>query len=166
MMRRQTNAHDLLDSQSLFVTNACLSLMLVSCPFSPTSCHPSQMIMESFSGLSHKFDYSIVGHDGSSPLIPLVDWGKPPKTQPDRMAVIEAMMWNASFCERSERESQRWREGGRVMEPRTIGATNGNMCGRQLLTLSLYTLFVCVQWRSHPLCRPARDQRCREARCG
>lgn len=55
--------------------------------------------MESFSGLSHKFDYSIVGHDGSSPLIPLVEFGQPPRTQADRLAIIEMMIFNASFCE-------------------------------------------------------------------
>lgn len=57
------------------------------------------MIMESFVGLGHKFDYSIVGHDGSSPLIPLVEFGRPPRTQAERLAIIEMMLWNASFCE-------------------------------------------------------------------
>ena len=32
----------------------------------------------------HKYDYSIVGHDGESPVIPFVEWGKPPKTKKDR----------------------------------------------------------------------------------
>ena len=57
------------------------------------------MIMESFSGLSHKFDYSLVGQDGGSPLIPLISFGSPPTTQKARMEIVEQMIWNASFCE-------------------------------------------------------------------
>jgi len=56
------------------------------------------MIMESFHGFEHKYDYSIVGQDGESAAIPFVDWGKPPKTKKDRLKIIEMMYWNASFC--------------------------------------------------------------------
>lgn len=58
----------------------------------------SVMIMESFAGFGHKYDYSIVGHDGESPLIPFVEFGKPPRDQKERLGVIEMMFWNASFC--------------------------------------------------------------------
>jgi len=56
------------------------------------------MIMESFHGFSHKYDYSIVGHDGGSPLIPFVEFGKPPITREQRLNVIKMMYWNAMFC--------------------------------------------------------------------
>jgi len=56
------------------------------------------MIMESFYGFEHKYDYSIIGHDGESPVIPFVEWGKPPKTKKDRLSVIEMMYWNALYC--------------------------------------------------------------------
>ena len=42
---------------------------------------------------------AVVGQDGSSPLIPLVEFGSPPRTQQDRLQIIEMMLWNASFCE-------------------------------------------------------------------
>ena len=56
------------------------------------------MIMESFHNFTHKYDYSIVGHDGETPLIPLVEFGKPPKTLKERLDVIQLMYWNAMFC--------------------------------------------------------------------
>lgn len=49
------------------------------------------MIMESLSGFSHKFDYSIVGHDGDSPQIPFVHFGKPPTTEQAKRSVLEMM---------------------------------------------------------------------------
>lgn len=45
-----------------------------------------------------RYDYSIVGHDGESPLIPFVNFGKPPTKQQERLEVIEKMFWNAMFC--------------------------------------------------------------------
>jgi hypothetical protein len=54
------------------------------------------MIMESFEGFAHKYDYSIVGHDGESPLIPFVQWGNPPRTQQQRLDVIEMVRF--TFC--------------------------------------------------------------------
>jgi hypothetical protein len=56
------------------------------------------MVMESLQGFAHKYDYSIVGHDGESPLIPFVDWGRPPSSAAERLQVIELMYWNAMFC--------------------------------------------------------------------
>ena len=38
------------------------------------------------------------GHDGESPVIPFVEFGKPPITQKERLAVLEMMYWNAMFC--------------------------------------------------------------------
>jgi von Willebrand factor A domain-containing protein 8 len=56
------------------------------------------MIMESFADMQHKFDYSIVGHDGESPLIPFVEWGAPPKEAAARLQVVEMMFYNALYC--------------------------------------------------------------------
>lgn len=56
------------------------------------------MIMESFVGFEHKYDYSIIGQDGESPLIPFVNFGNPPKTAEGRLKVIDMMYWNAMFC--------------------------------------------------------------------
>lgn len=57
------------------------------------------LIMEAFSKLQYKFDYSIVGHDGGSAVIPFVEFGKPPSNQQERMNVIEQMYVNSSFCQ-------------------------------------------------------------------
>ena len=35
------------------------------------------MFMEALQGFSHKFDYSVVGHSGTGPDIPIIDFGKP-----------------------------------------------------------------------------------------
>jgi von Willebrand factor A domain-containing protein 8 len=60
----------------------------------------TNLVMESFSGLEgHEFDYSIVGHSGDSPCIPLVDFGKPPATEKDRMKVLQTMVAHSQFCQ-------------------------------------------------------------------
>ncbi len=56
------------------------------------------MLMEALQGFGHKYDYSIVGHDGDSCWIPLVAFSKPPLTVEDKVAVIEKLYWNASNC--------------------------------------------------------------------
>ena len=57
------------------------------------------MIMEAFHQFEHKFDYSIVGHDGESAVIPFVEFGASPTSPADRWNVIEGMMWNATTCQ-------------------------------------------------------------------
>jgi von Willebrand factor A domain-containing protein 8 len=61
----------------------------------------TNLVMESFAGLDgqHEFDYSIVGHSGDSPCIPLVDFGKPPVTEKDRMKVLQTMVAHSQFCQ-------------------------------------------------------------------
>ena len=49
------------------------------------------MIMEALQGFEHKFDYSIVGHSGSSASFPLVQFGSPPKSKDERSQVIQNM---------------------------------------------------------------------------
>lgn len=56
------------------------------------------MLIEALHGFSHKYDYSIVGHDGESCWIPLVPFGSPPSTVEEKIAVIEKMYWNATNC--------------------------------------------------------------------
>jgi MoxR-like ATPase len=57
------------------------------------------MIMEAMIGFQHKFDYSITGHDGGSANIPFVSFSSPPKSQSQRLKIIEQMYYNANFCE-------------------------------------------------------------------
>lgn len=47
------------------------------------------MIMESLQGFEHKYDYSIVGHSGTSASVPLVAFGNPPRTKEDRSVVVQ-----------------------------------------------------------------------------
>ena len=56
------------------------------------------MIFEAFDGFGHKYSYSVVGHDGESAFIPLVDYDAPPATREERKKVVEKVYWNASFC--------------------------------------------------------------------
>ena len=49
------------------------------------------MFMEALQGFSHKFDYSVVGHSGTGPDIPIIDFGKPPVSHEDRVRVMEAL---------------------------------------------------------------------------
>jgi von Willebrand factor A domain-containing protein 8 len=58
------------------------------------------LIMESFDGFGdpNKFDYSIVGHSGDSPCIPLVNWSDPPKNEKERMKVLQSMLAHSQYC--------------------------------------------------------------------
>jgi von Willebrand factor A domain-containing protein 8 len=63
----------------------------------------TNLIMESFAGHEgngqHDFDYSIVGHSGDSPCIKLVDFGKPPANEKERMKVLQTMVAHSQFCQ-------------------------------------------------------------------
>ncbi|KAJ9470157.1 hypothetical protein DIPPA_32734 [Diplonema papillatum] len=54
------------------------------------------LIMESFASFQHKYDYSIVAHNGDSPYIEIVPFGQPPQTELDRFAVIKAIYGGTS----------------------------------------------------------------------
>lgn len=61
------------------------------------------LIMESFDsdpGGRFFFDYSIVGHSGDSPCIhpPFVDWSSPPKTEKDRLQILQTMVAHSQYC--------------------------------------------------------------------
>ncbi len=56
------------------------------------------MIMESLQGFEQKFSYSIVGHSGDSPEIPLVEYDKPPKNAKERLQVLEKMSAHSQYC--------------------------------------------------------------------
>mmetsp|Transcript_63719 Transcript_63719/g.138595 ORF Transcript_63719/g.138595 Transcript_63719/m.138595 type:complete len:334 (+) Transcript_63719:3-1004(+) len=58
----------------------------------------SLMIMEAFRGFEHKYDYSILGHDGEGPRIPFVKFGKPPTSVEERQRVLGMMDANARYC--------------------------------------------------------------------
>lgn len=61
-------------------------------------CAIAVMIMESFTGLEHKYSYTISGHSGESPDIDLVREGMPPRNRAERLEVVQAMYEHASFC--------------------------------------------------------------------
>ena len=58
----------------------------------------TNLIMESFDGMSSRFDYSIVGHSGDSPCIKFVDFGKPPENEKQRMKILQAMIAHSQYC--------------------------------------------------------------------
>jgi hypothetical protein len=57
------------------------------------------LIMESFDGMRDRYDISIVGHSGDSPCIPLVEFGKPPCNEKERLRVLETMMAHSQYCQ-------------------------------------------------------------------
>jgi hypothetical protein len=61
------------------------------------SLEAAALIMESFEGMESQFDYSIVGHSGDRPVIDLVDFGDPPRTEAERMKVLRTMVAHTQF---------------------------------------------------------------------
>jgi hypothetical protein len=59
----------------------------------------TNLIMESFDGMGQRFDYSIVGHSGDSPSIPLVEFEKPPKNEKERMQVLQTIIAHTQYCQ-------------------------------------------------------------------
>mmetsp|Transcript_29103 Transcript_29103/g.86552 ORF Transcript_29103/g.86552 Transcript_29103/m.86552 type:complete len:633 (+) Transcript_29103:1-1899(+) len=60
-------------------------------------------IMESFSGLEHKYDYSMVGHSGTGPEAELlVPWGKPPSSAKEQLALVRRMAAHAQYCHKGD----------------------------------------------------------------
>jgi MoxR-like ATPase len=55
------------------------------------------MMMEALRGIE-TFSYSIVGHSGDDPEIKLVEYGKEPKDDKERLAVLRAMMAHSQYC--------------------------------------------------------------------
>jgi len=56
------------------------------------------MIMESLQGFEHKFEYSIRGHSGDSPKIPLIHFGQPPKNDKERYQILQRMIAHSQYC--------------------------------------------------------------------
>ncbi|GET86211.1 AAA domain (dynein-related subfamily)/von Willebrand factor type A domain containing protein, putative [Leishmania tarentolae] len=56
------------------------------------------MIMEAFAGFESKLDYAMIGHNGDSDNIPLVDFGAPPANQKERMIICQKMLAYAQYC--------------------------------------------------------------------
>jgi hypothetical protein len=50
-------------------------------------CAIAVMVMESFTGLEHKYSYTISGHSGESSDVQLVRDGQPPRNKADRLEV-------------------------------------------------------------------------------
>lgn len=62
-------------------------------------CELATFIMEAFDGLEQQFAYAVVGHSGSGPeALKLIDWGKPPSTPKEKLALIESLRAHAQYC--------------------------------------------------------------------
>eukprot|EP00930_Biecheleria_cincta_P096896 TRINITY_DN88669_c0_g1_i1.p1 TRINITY_DN88669_c0_g1~~TRINITY_DN88669_c0_g1_i1.p1 ORF type:complete len:1490 (+),score=245.98 TRINITY_DN88669_c0_g1_i1:43-4470(+) len=60
-------------------------------------------IIESFAGLEHKYEYSIVGHSGTAPEAEmLVPWGKPPASAKEQLALVRRMAAHAQYCHKGD----------------------------------------------------------------
>lgn len=56
------------------------------------------MVMEAFAGFEAKLDYAMIGHNGDSDNIPLVNFGAPPANQKERMVICQKMVAYAQYC--------------------------------------------------------------------
>lgn len=56
------------------------------------------MVMEALIGQEDRIDYALVGHNGDSDELPLVDFGKPPANKKERMDVCLKMVAYAQYC--------------------------------------------------------------------
>jgi len=56
------------------------------------------MIIESFKGFEHKYSYAIIGHSGEGPVIPFVEFGKPPKNENEALKVLRRMHAHTEYC--------------------------------------------------------------------
>ena len=55
-------------------------------------------IFESFGGFEAKYDYRMVGHSGTGPEAErLVEWGRPPATEKERLAAVQRMEAHAQY---------------------------------------------------------------------
>jgi hypothetical protein len=64
------------------------------------------MLMEALDSdeLSRKYHYSVVGHSGDDCAIPLgADFGKPPKTPKERLALVKRMVAHSEYCSSGDR---------------------------------------------------------------
>eukprot|EP00747_Dinoflagellata_sp_TGD_P067108 gnl/TRDRNA2_/TRDRNA2_155121_c0_seq1.p1 gnl/TRDRNA2_/TRDRNA2_155121_c0~~gnl/TRDRNA2_/TRDRNA2_155121_c0_seq1.p1 ORF type:complete len:216 (-),score=40.92 gnl/TRDRNA2_/TRDRNA2_155121_c0_seq1:77-676(-) len=60
-------------------------------------------IIESFAGMEHKYEYSIVGHSGTRPdAETFVPWGKPPTSPKEQLAIVKKMWAHAQYCHRGD----------------------------------------------------------------
>ncbi|OLQ07812.1 von Willebrand factor A domain-containing protein 8 [Symbiodinium microadriaticum] len=56
-------------------------------------------IFESFTGFEDKYDYRMVGHSGTGPEAErLVEWGRPPRSDRERLEICKSMEAHAQFC--------------------------------------------------------------------
>lgn len=56
------------------------------------------MLMESFRGFEHKFQYRIVGHSGDGANIEFVKEGKYPKSEKEEFEIISKMRAHSQYC--------------------------------------------------------------------
>lgn len=57
------------------------------------------MIMLAFDGMRDRFDYSIVGHSGDSPSIPLVHFNQPPQNEKEMMRILQNILAHTQYCQ-------------------------------------------------------------------
>ena len=56
------------------------------------------MLLEAFAGHEHKYQFSMVGHSGDGPCYPLVEYGRPPADEKERLRMVQKMAAHTQFC--------------------------------------------------------------------
>ncbi|GBG25911.1 von Willebrand factor A domain-containing protein 8 [Hondaea fermentalgiana] len=63
------------------------------------SLEATTMILEAVKGMEHRFDIAMSAHSGDTAHLPLVDFGKPPRTDKERLNVVRQIYAHAEMCE-------------------------------------------------------------------
>ena len=56
------------------------------------------MLMEALDGHEQRIEYAIVAHSGEETALPLVEYGKPPRSRKQRLEVVMRVIAHAQFC--------------------------------------------------------------------
>jgi len=56
------------------------------------------LLFEAFDGFDHRYRYSMVGHSGDTPALPLVEYGEPPPNEKERLKLVQRMAVHTQFC--------------------------------------------------------------------
>ena len=83
----------------------------------------ANLIMESFDGMEHRYEYSIVAHSGDSPVIPLVEFGIPPTNEKERMKILQKMVAHTQYCQSGDHTVSAL---GRAIHDVTVGTTESD----------------------------------------
>jgi len=73
------------------------------------------MVMEGFDGFGEMFQYDIIGHSGDDYKLPIVERGKEPKDNKERLDVLRVMHLHSQFCSSGDNTLEATDDGIKVL---------------------------------------------------